>query len=184
MRLWCNYKGTNEACSTQLNSTEAEKRTRSTDWPRTLIVERNLCMGHLMRHSPFLRNNFHLDTSRFENKLGGRSVATAGNRLLPPTGSRLQPRTTGSPCSWDQLRNCSTREESMSRPRFLRAVVLLSAFTTAIGVSSAHRQSTSEPLASPSPLSSRKDRASSPGSRHALRSTSTTAWTGSINAAS
>src|SRR5438552_3631100 len=44
----------------------------------------------------------------------------------------------------------------MSRPRFLRSVVFLSAFVAPIVVSSAQRQNTSEPLASPSPLSSRR----------------------------
>ncbi len=44
----------------------------------------------------------------------------------------------------------------MSRPRFLRSVVFLSAFVAHIVVSSAQRQNTSEPLASPSPLSSRR----------------------------
>ena len=42
----------------------------------------------------------------------------------------------------------------MSRPRFLRSVVFLSAFITPIVVTSAQRQNTSEPLAS-SPVSSR-----------------------------
>src|SRR5205823_4828768 len=42
----------------------------------------------------------------------------------------------------------------MSRPRFLRSVVFLSAFVAPIVVSSAQRQNTSEPLAS-SPVSSR-----------------------------
>src|SRR5438132_6380634 len=44
----------------------------------------------------------------------------------------------------------------MSRPRFLRSVVFLSAFVAPTVVSSAQRQNTSEPLASPSPLSSRR----------------------------
>ena len=44
----------------------------------------------------------------------------------------------------------------MSRPRFLRSVVFLSAFVAPVVVSSAQRQNTSEPLASPSPLSSRR----------------------------
>ena len=44
----------------------------------------------------------------------------------------------------------------MSRPHFLRSVVFLSAFVAHIVVSSAQRQNTSEPLASPSPLSSRR----------------------------
>src|SRR5438552_3424068 len=43
----------------------------------------------------------------------------------------------------------------MSRPRFLRSVVFLSAFITPIVVTSAQRQNTSEPLAS-SPVSSRR----------------------------
>src|SRR2546426_7443663 len=43
----------------------------------------------------------------------------------------------------------------MSRPRFLRSVVFLSAFVAPIVVSSAQRQNTSEPLAS-SPVSSRR----------------------------
>src|SRR5437667_5029042 len=44
----------------------------------------------------------------------------------------------------------------MSRPHFLRSVVFLSAFVAPVVVSSAQRQNTSEPLASPSPLSSRR----------------------------
>ena len=80
LRLGCNCKNTKEACRTKVKSTPGGQGGEVDSTGR----------GHLSRckslhrrsdaaFGAFARNNFHLDTRRFENTCG-RSVATAGNR--------------------------------------------------------------------------------------------------------